>query len=198
MGKHILINNVRCSFPQLYKVDVKESGQKFNPGITVLLDQKEHAASIAELTAEVKAVIAGNTTLAKKPPVGEKVCLRSSKSDGWRDEYPEGHLLLKAGNTKPPVVLHKDMTRMTEADDKIYSGCRVNIKVELWGQNNQYGKRVNAKLLAVQFAGDDESFDGSYVSEETAAEGFAASTEDGGAEGMGATPEAPEGDTFLD
>jgi hypothetical protein len=32
--------------------------------------------------------------------------------------------------------------------------------VELWAQDNQYGKRINASLGGVQFAKDGESFGG--------------------------------------
>ena len=70
---------------------------------------------------------------------------------------------------------------MTEADNLIYSGCYVNGKVDIWGQDNKYGKRVNAKLIAVQYVPKEaESFDGSYVSEETAAEGFGSLDEGSG------------------
>lgn len=41
-----------------------------------------------------------------------------------------------------------------------YSGCYVNVTLDIWAQDNQYGKRVNAKLLAIQFARDGESFGG--------------------------------------
>jgi hypothetical protein len=30
--------------------------------------------------------------------------------------------------------------------------------IELWAQNNNYGKRINANLLGVQFLKDDEPF----------------------------------------
>lgn len=183
MGNHIIVKHVRCSFPQLYKAEVK-GDQKFNPGITVLLDPKEHAGDILDIKNEIDSIIAGDSRLKKSPPKGNKLCLKGPDSESYRDEYPPGCHILKAGNTKGPLVLHKDLSRMTEDDDKIYSGCYVNVKVELWGQDNQFGKRVNAKLLAVQFSDDGESFDGSYVSEETAAEGFGA-LEDGKTDGGG-------------
>lgn len=167
MGQRIILKNVRCSFPQLYRAETRGE-QTFDTGITVLLDPKKDAGQLTEIKNAINQEIAENTQLKRKPPSGEKLCLRP----GNRDEYPEGHLMLRANSKRPPVVLHKNMEKMTEADNKIYSGCYVNVKIEIWGQSNQLGKRVNAKLLAVQFAGDGESFDGSYVSEETAVEGF--------------------------
>mgnify|MGYP001230954780 CR=1 FL=1 len=34
----------------------------------------------------------------------------------------------------------------------------VNANIELWAQNNAYGKRINATLLVVQFSKDGEPF----------------------------------------
>jgi hypothetical protein len=175
-NKTIILKNVRCSFPQLYGKK-ENDGQTFNPGITVLLDQKVHADEIQTLINRIKEIINENSKLKKQPPKGDKLCLRGPDSDSYRDEYPNNCLLLRAGNKKNPVVLHKDLTRMTEEDNIIYSGCYVNVKVNLWGQANQFGRRVNASLLAVQFSADGDSFDGSYVSPEEAAKGFDSSVE---------------------
>jgi hypothetical protein len=43
-------------------------------------------------------------------------------------------------------------------DNRPYSGCYVNCIIELWAQNNAYGKRINANLLAVQFYKDGQPF----------------------------------------
>lgn len=177
MGKHIIAKNVRCSWPQLYGIQTKEDGQTFNPGITIILESKVHGALIREIKDTIKSVIANDPKLTKKPPSGDKICLRVPEDDVLL--YNADNLILKAGNPKAPVVLHKDRSRMTEADDKIYSGCRVNIKIEIWAQANKWGRRVNAKLLAVQFAADDTSFDDSYISDDTAMEGFGSIDDDG-------------------
>lgn len=172
---HIIIKNVRCSFPNLYKEDVKEDGQKFARGITILLDKKEHAAAIKEIAAEINGICKEKpkikAVVAKKPHL---VCLK----DGDRDEYGDVKMV-KASNSGKILVMHKDKSRATEADDPIYSGCRVNVKLDIWGQDNQYGKRINAKVIAVQFNGDDASFDGSYVSEDVAEDGFESLDDDG-------------------
>ena len=165
---HIIVKNARCSFPNLYREDIKEDGQKFSRGITVLLDPKEHATEIKEITAKINAICKEKpkikAVVAKKPHL---ICLK----DGDRDEYGDVKMV-KASNGGKILVMHKDKSRATEDDDPIYSGCRVNAKLDIWGQDNQYGKRINAKVIAVQFAGDDASFDGSYVSEDVAEDGF--------------------------
>lgn len=48
----------------------------------------------------------------------------------------------------------------SDVERLIYDGCRVNAKIELWAQNNKYGRRINCTLLGVMFAGDGKSFGG--------------------------------------
>jgi len=184
MGKHTIIKEARCSFPQLYGKDTRDD-QTFNPGITLILEKEKHAATIAEVKAEIKAAIAGNPKLKKQEPTGERLCLRLPDRDELK--YKAGNLILKANSQKPPLVLDADLKEMTEETDKIYSGCYVNAKIEIWGQANKWGRRVNAKLIAVQFVNKEaDSFDGSYVAPEVAAEGFESLESD------------PSGGGFLD
>jgi len=41
-----------------------------------------------------------------------------------------------------------------------YSGCYVNVSMDVWAQANDFGKRINAKLLAIQFEADGAAFGG--------------------------------------
>jgi hypothetical protein len=59
-----------------------------------------------------------------------------------------------------PTVINRDRTPLTAADGVIYSGCHGNVQVEVWAQDNSYGKRINAQLLGVQFTRDGDSFGG--------------------------------------
>ena len=103
-----------------------------------------------------------------------EVCKKENKiktdklfiQDGDNKEYDgyEGHWAVKAGNNKRPTVLNRDKTPLVEEDEVVYGGCYVNAVIEPWGQNNQYGKRVNANLLGLQFVKDGEPFgDGGKV-----------------------------------
>ncbi len=41
---------------------------------------------------------------------------------------------------------------------KMYGGCRVNVAIKPWLQENKHGRGIRADLVAVQFAGDDKAF----------------------------------------
>lgn len=68
-----------------------------------------------------------------------------------------------AANKPQPTVFNKfgePVTDKSAIEQLIYDGCRVNAKVEIWAQDNRYGRRVNCSLLGVMFASDGENFGG--------------------------------------
>jgi hypothetical protein len=79
---------------------------------------------------------------------------------GKRKSYDgyEGMFVIASNNRTRPTVVDRDLTPLVEEDGKPYSGCYVNGTITLWSQDNQYGKRVNANLRAVQFVKDGDAF----------------------------------------
>tara|TARA_R100001198_G_scaffold1670_1_gene1164 strand:- start:3621 stop:4148 length:528 start_codon:yes stop_codon:yes gene_type:complete len=149
----IKLNNVRLSFPSLWRKAVFGGDETKYEG-TFLLDKKTHAEVIKKIQAGIKAINADKHK--GKALASDKVCLK----DGDTIEYDgyAGNMSIKASSTKRPMVIGTDRSPLTEDDGKPYAGCYVNAVVELWGQKNQFGERVNANLLAVQFAKDGEPF----------------------------------------
>lgn len=168
----IILRNVRVSYPHLFKQPMI-NGELGKCGATLLLHPVEHAKELSTLRAAIGNVLADKFKGQKLPM--DRVCLRNGDDRPDKPEYAGYYYLtsnVKDGKT--PVVFKAGSTqRITDdAHCEIYAGCRVNAKVQLWGQNNQYGKRVNAMLIAIQFVDDDESLEGGHVSEEDAREGF--------------------------
>ena len=149
----IKLNNVRLSFPSLFQKATFE-GKETKFEATLLLDKKQHAETITEIQAAIKLAIKEKLAGAK---VGaDKLCMK----DGDDSDYEgyAGTMSLKAANAKRPLVIDRDKTPLAESDNRPYSGCYVNAIIELWAQNNAYGKRINANLLAVQFYKDGQPF----------------------------------------
>jgi hypothetical protein len=71
-----------------------------------------------------------------------------------------------AGRDQPPQIIQPDGTPLDPTNTmayqaltrKMYGGCRVNVAVKPWLQENKHGRGVRADLVAVQFAGDDKAF----------------------------------------
>jgi hypothetical protein len=147
----IKIENARLSFPALFRKAVFNGAEtKFEA--TFLIPKK------APVLKKIQSVIAEKlkTELKAANLPAEKICLK----DGDNFEYDgyAGHYSIKASNDKRPTVIDRDKTPLSESDDKPYAGCYVNGIIELWAQNNAYGKRINAKLLGVQFSEHGDPF----------------------------------------
>jgi hypothetical protein len=149
----IKLNNVRLSFPSLWRKSVY-NGEETKFEATFLIDKKTQADKIKEIEAAIALSIKESLKGAK---IGDdKKCLKDA--DDFEYAGYAGNMSQKASSTKRPLVIDRDKSNLTEEDNRIYAGCRVNAIVELWAQNNTYGKRINANLLAVQFYKDDEPF----------------------------------------
>jgi ssDNA-binding protein len=83
--------------------------------------------------------------------------------DGETYDGFEGMHSVNAGQGESkgkPLVIDRDRTRLESKDGRPYSGCYVNALIDIWAQDNQYGKRINAQLKGVQFVKDGDAFGG--------------------------------------
>lgn len=162
----IKLTNVRLAFPALFEAKTVngEGEPKFGaslliePGAKALI--KEINAGIDTVAAEKwGAKAAGHLALMRKT---DKVALHDGDLKAQYAGFA-GMLYVSANSAARPLVLDKDKTPLTAQDGKPYGGCYVNATIELWTQDNKYGKRVNAQLLGVQFFADGASFGGGAV-----------------------------------
>jgi hypothetical protein len=79
--------------------------------------------------------------------------------DGFQGKFNLG---TRSEKTKPTVVdkAGDEVTTQTGVESLIYSGCYVHAMVELWAQDNRYGKRINATTTGVMFDEHGASFGG--------------------------------------
>ena len=175
MSDFIMIKNARVSFPHLFTRPVI-NGEDGKCGATLLLDPDKHVVSITAIKKRMAALV--KEKLKGRKLSAEKLCLRAGEDRG-RPEY-EGYQVLSANSKNKPIVISANGTDTIHSEDDcpIYAGCQVNVKVRLWAQDNRYGKRINAELVAIQFAADGEALDGAYVSVEDAIDGFGGVIED--------------------
>ena len=146
----IVLTNVRISFPALFETATFKGRDTKKYGATFLI-AKDDPQVLTIKEAISKAMKDAKVTVAQ-----DKTCLQDGDMKGY-DGYA-GHMTLRASNPRRPNVVNRDKKPLTADDNVIYAGCYVNASISLWVQNNDYGKRVNANLLGVQFAGDGQSF----------------------------------------
>lgn len=151
----IVINKARLSFPSLFqKAKFNNVEGKYEATFLIPKSDKETKEKIDKLIEQVQKD--GNVKVPK-----DKVCIK----DGDDFEYDgyAGHWVFKGSSKKKPKTVDRNKDELTEEDDKLYGGCYVRAVVDVWAQNNQYGKRVNGNLYAVQFLEHGEPFGDSGV-----------------------------------
>jgi len=155
-----VIKLVKCnlSFPELFEPKEFAPGMKAKYQAAFVFDpsSKEGAANIKKVNNAIKAVLAEHYGGSDGIPKGFKLCLKNNETEQKEYEGYEGKWFLTASNRTRPTVVNRDLSPITADDNILHPGCVVNASIQLWVQDNQYGKRVNANLRAVQFveAGD--------------------------------------------
>jgi hypothetical protein len=166
-SNQLKLDNVRLSFPDIFKAKAVQEGSEPKFGAQFLLDKKEHANLITEVkkTLWAAAVAHFGKEEAKKLYDKDKLhlCLHEGDEKDY-DGYDENNMYISSSSSKRPLIVDRDKTPLAEEDRKPYAGCYVNAVVRIWVQDNQFGKRVNAELMAIQFARDGEAFGAAPVS----------------------------------
>jgi hypothetical protein len=147
----LILKNVRLSYPHLFKAkSVMNSDPKYSAAF--ILDKVKDADQIAKVQAVIESVKAAE----KLKVDNDKICLKDGAS---KDEvYGANVCFINASNDDRPQVVDRGRHAITEDDDIIYGGCYVNAVLNIWAQNNQWGRRVNASLEVVQFVKDGDRF----------------------------------------
>jgi hypothetical protein len=157
------LENVRAAFVQVH--EAKQVNGEGEPAFSISLLIPKDSPQIKRINAGIDSV--AKEKWADKAPAmlknlraGDKTCMH----DGDLKENYEGfadHFFISARTKTRPLVLDRDKTPLTLEDGKPYSGCYVNAMLDLWAQDNKYGKRVNASLKGIQFVKDGDAFSAS-------------------------------------
>lgn len=160
----VKLNSVRLAFPNLFRPKpVQGSDPKYSASF--LIDPKAQKALVAELEEAMEQVAEAKwgdkaegilKTLKKQ----DRVFLRDGNDKSQYVGF-EGMLYAAATNDTRPLVVDAKRNELSQADGKPYAGCYVNTSIEIWAQDNDFGKRINASLRGVQFAKDGDAFSGS-------------------------------------
>lgn len=161
----VKISNVRGAFLNLF--EAKTVGGEGDPrysGAFVIEPRSANAKALAAGLVEVAKDKWGDKAdvVLKDLKAKGRVCFKEAPlaKDGEVYDGFEGMFSLNASNKSRPLVLDRDKSPLSAADGKPYSGSYMNVSLELWAQDNQYGKRINATLKGAQFVADGDAFGG--------------------------------------
>jgi hypothetical protein len=181
----IRLDNVRCSYPHLiepYAGD-DDNGNKQEPayGIVFLLPKATHAAAKDLCKFRIEQLMQENKV---KAIPADKKFLRDGDMSGKAEN--EKMFTVSAREKRAPVLRTPSKakiirgktetvtvgSREVAVNELFYGGCWVNGIIRPWWQNNKFGKRVNAGLVAVQFLKDDEAFGEGRITEDQIDDSF--------------------------
>ena len=155
------LTNVRLSFADIFTPVSKFDGpEKFSACFIIdpnSDDGKANLASFKKVVRQLESEKFGGEEL----PTDKLPIQNGDDKDygGWA-----GNVIISAANKKRPVIVGRKRQPVAEGDiDSPYSGCVVNVLLDVWAMDNKYGKRIIASLEAVQFAADGEPFTASSV-----------------------------------
>ena len=163
----VVLKNVRLSFCDLFTpVQFKGTGDaKYKatfilvPGSPADLAASAAVAAVAKETWKDKARV----HLAEISRLGKTSYKTDplANSDGEVYGGFEGMHSVSSSSKTPPTVVDRDRSQLNPASGLPYPGCYVNAIIDLWAQDNTFGRRINCELKGVQFSADGEAFKGS-------------------------------------
>jgi len=162
------LKNVRLAFPQLFEAKTVNGEGKPAFSANFLIDPAD--PQVKEIHAAIESVAKEKwgpkaEAILKQMRAADKTCLHSGDLKAQYDGFP-GNLYVSARTGVRPLVLDADRTPLVAEDGKPYSGCYVYATLELYAQDNNYGKRINAVLGGVQFFKDGDAFGGGRAASE--------------------------------
>ena len=162
----VKLQNVRISFPNLFEAKaVNGEGEPRFSAVFVIEPGSANAKTLAnalDTVAKEKWGAKGPGTLADLKAKGRVCYQERAKTNASGEVYDgfEGMHHVSAGNTARVPIIDRDTTPLTPQDGRPYGGCYVDASIEVWAQDNSWGKRINGKLRWVQFRADGEAFSG--------------------------------------
>jgi len=170
---NVKLQNVRLSYPNLFEAKSGPEGGEPKYSASLLMSKVDNLPQIKTMQDAILEVAKAewgadkvkwnNGQLYLKKSDGKaaivKVCLRDGSEKPDTDGYGEGIMFFSASNKMAPAVVDRNPNnRLDSKSGRPYAGCQVNAAIRLWAQDNNFGRRINAQLQAIQFFADGESF----------------------------------------
>lgn len=155
----VTLANVRLAFPALFEPEA--FGDSKPAYQAAFIFPPNHPAK--KLVEEACVAVAKEKWGAKWEAIyksiekSDKLCIHDGDTKVQYDGY-EGNFFVNARNAARPSVKDVDKTPLVSSDGKPYAGCYVYGYIEIYAQDNEYGKRINASLRGVQFFRDGDAF----------------------------------------
>jgi hypothetical protein len=159
----IIVTNARLSFPHLVEAKSTNNGvPRFQASFLMDPKDPEQKEQIKKIKETVEQIAMEN--FGKKVP-SDKCCLRKGDDEEGNPRYDGygGMWAVSAARAQKqgrPALVDRRRNPLSDKDaaTMLYAGCRVNAKINIYANNHEGVKRINATIEVVQFVCDDEPF----------------------------------------
>lgn len=159
----VRLENVRVAFFQGF--EPKQVNGEGEPAYSSSFLFAKDSPNVKRVNAAVDAVAKEKwadkaPALLKQLRSADKTCLHDGDLKTDYEGFPDNFFVSSRAKSRP-LILDRDKTPLTQEDGRPYSGCFVNAVIDVWAQDNKFGKRVNATLKGIQFVKDGDAFSAS-------------------------------------
>lgn len=160
-----VVKNARLSFPALFEPRDYNGDENFKWQAHFLLPKNDpQVAALTDVMLQVAKEQWGSKgqTHFDLLTSDNKLCLIDGKRKPDNEEY-EGMMYISANNAKvKPDVRRRDKSKADVSDGPtlFYAGAIVLGVLDIYAQDNKFGKRINASLIGVQFMEHGDRFAG--------------------------------------
>lgn len=152
----VTIKNAMLAFPSLDEAKPNKNGMLKFSGAFIFEPEGENTAAVVSAMQQVASDKWGEKAAQtyKSLKATDKLCLHDGDAKADYAGYGGNvYVNANANAIDRPTLVNWDRTPVAPGEGVFYAGCKVNVIVDIWAQDNQHGKRINAGLAAVQFAG---------------------------------------------
>lgn len=170
MATRIMLKGVTMAFPALAEPQAFGEGEPAYGAKFPIVPNSEHQKIIEEaMMAEAREAWKDKATstlemLTEDGKVAFAKKVYRSKKTGEAYQGFDGKHYLSARNAKTQPTVYNQYGEEVSGKDNIlrqaFSGAKVNASVEIWAQDNKWGRRVNCSLRGVMLTGEGENFGG--------------------------------------
>lgn len=160
----MMLRNVRLGFPALFEPTRVGTDATSKPRYNAMLILTPDHPQLKELQDKQIAVAkdkwgAKAADVYKSLKASDKLALHDGDTKAQYDGLAGNFFVSAAAQESArPTVIDANKAPLTARDGKPYAGCYVNASIDLWAQDNNFGKRINAQLRGVQFLRDGDAF----------------------------------------
>jgi len=168
MAKEIIVMDVRLAFANLFALRLVNGEGTPRTDCVILLEPDSDADKLVRSAINE---VATEEWQGRAPSIlaeldaAKRLCFtkkpREAKDGTVYSGFDGMHSISASAKIVVPIV---DGTNgnapLSQQDGRPYGGCYVNAGLQVWAQDNKWGKRINCELRWVQFVKDGDAFGG--------------------------------------